>query len=75
MGFTQILASHLWLTNTTAMKRKNISDEKCAQVKGSIQLNIKRTRTEPRQKIRQLLRGFIPLDELQRHEESDQNIR
>ncbi|MHB1180017.1 MAG: hypothetical protein ACYCZO_17030 [Daejeonella sp.] len=57
------------------MKRKNISDEKCAQVKGSIQLNIKRIRTEPRQKIRQLLRGFIPLNELQRQTESDQNIR
>lgn len=75
MGFTQILASHLWLTNTTAMKRKTISHEKCAPVKGSIQLNIKRIRQGPRQKIRQLLRGFVPPDELQRQAESDPNTR
>lgn len=53
------------------MKRKNINDLNCAQVKGRLKVNVKRIRTDPRQKIRQLLKGFIPLNDLQRQDKSD----
>ncbi|MEO7214923.1 hypothetical protein [Mucilaginibacter sp.] len=54
------------------MKRKAISKEKCAQVKGKRQASRQRIREAPRQKIRQLLRSFIPLDELMQQTKSDQ---
>ncbi|HTN20708.1 MAG TPA: hypothetical protein VL125_09545 [Pelobium sp.] len=53
------------------MKRKTINDSTCAQVKGRLKVNVKRIRTDPRQKIRQLLKGFISLNEVQRQDKSD----
>lgn len=53
------------------MKRKSINHSTCAQVKGRLKVKVQRIRTDPRQKIRQLLKGFISLDDLQRQDKSD----
>ncbi len=44
---------------------KTIPDLKGRQFNGKLHPKIKHIRQEPRQKIRQLLRSFIPLNELE----------
>jgi hypothetical protein len=43
--------------------------------KGSPYLKLKKVKTDPRVKIRQLLRGFIPLDELRQPLRPEQTIQ
>jgi hypothetical protein len=54
------------------MKRKAITTKNCTQGKGKRQVSRHQIREAPRQKIRQLLRSFIPLDELAQQTKSDQ---
>jgi hypothetical protein len=54
------------------MKRKAKNQEKCAQVKGKKLVSRQSIREAPRKRIRQLLRSFIPLDELMQQTKSDQ---
>jgi hypothetical protein len=52
---------------------KVIPDLKGRKFNGNLS-KIKRIRTEPRQRIRQLLRSFVPLEILSRRPESGQQI-
>ena len=43
--------------------------------KGSPYLKLKKVKTDPRVRIRQLLRGVVPLDELRQSVKPDQSIQ
>jgi hypothetical protein len=49
---------------------KVIPDLKVLKSNGQFQLNLKRIRTGPRQKIRQLLRSFVPMKQLEKAPEN-----
>jgi hypothetical protein len=57
------LANQKLLAMNENQKDPNVKDRK---YNGHPHLKLKRVKITPRQKIRQLLRGFVPLDELRR---------
>jgi hypothetical protein len=63
------LSNQKLLAMKDEQKDPNVKDRK---YNGHPHLKLKRVKTTPRQKIRQLLRGFIPLDELRPGKPADQ---
>lgn len=75
LRLTDFSAHHLWLLIQIAMKnQKQTLDLKGRTFNGNYYSKIKRIRTEPRQRIRQLLRSFIPLDPSESQPENDRSI-
>lgn len=64
------------LEETKAHSRKSKDPNlKGRKYKGSPYLKLKKVKTDPRVKIRQLLRGVVPLDELRQSVKPDQSIQ
>lgn len=63
MNKTIKLKEQLEETKTVSKKSKD-PNLKGRKYKGSPYLKLKKVKTDPRVKIRQLLRGFVPLEEL-----------
>jgi hypothetical protein len=74
MNKTIKLKEQLEETKNFSRKSKD-PNLKGRKYKGSPYLKLKKVKTDPRVKIRQLLRGFVPLDELRPSTKPEQTIQ
>jgi hypothetical protein len=74
MNKTVILKAQLQETRLPSRKTKD-PNLKGRKYKGSPYLKLKKVKTDPRIKIRQLLRSFVPLEQFKPPPKSEQTIR